>query len=436
MCGIAGFAQLALGDDDAARLLGAMTTALAHRGPDGHGRYWRGGVGLAHTRLAIVDVARGLQPMHVDDATIVQRRGLQRAGAAGGARGRRRALRHHSDTEVVLRCARDPDGFEAGLVGMWALAIHDRRRQRWCVARSVRIKPLFVAAAGRGLVFGSELGAVRAAAGHLPDALAIDSDAAHAMLAWGYVPEDRTIYRGVTRLPPGARLELDLATGAATTTVYYRPHADPAAARVRTIDEAADLIAPLLARAGKEHLESDVPVAAFLSGGIDSSLVLAAVADASDRPVRAFTIGFADPRFDESAHARAVAARLGIGSRSRCSTSRVPGRAARGAVRVRRAVRRLVEPGDLRAGADGGPDPQGRGRRRRRRRDLRRLQEAPHRHLVGRGRSRPGRAGPGRAGAGPAADPHRSHHPARRAVAHRRPPGRGWPATTPPATWR
>ena len=71
MCGIAGFAQLAVDDDAAARLLGAMTTALAHRGPDGHGRYWRGGVGLAHTRLAIVDVARGVQPMHAGDASIV-----------------------------------------------------------------------------------------------------------------------------------------------------------------------------------------------------------------------------------------------------------------------------------------------------------------------------------------------------------------------------
>lgn len=315
MCGIAGFAQLAVDDDAAARLLGAMTTALAHRGPDGHGRYWRGGVGLAHTRLAIVDVARGVQPMHAGDATIVYNGEVYNAPALRAeleADGERCATT--SDTEVVLRrYLRDPDGFEAGLVGMWALAIHDRRRQRLVLSRDrFGIKPLFVARAGHGLVFGSELGAVRAAAGHLPGALAVDLDAAHAMLAWGYVPEDRTIYQGVRRLPPGARLELDLATGALRETVYYRPRADPDAGRVASLDEAADLIAPLIARAGREHLESDVPVAAFLSGGIDSSLVLAAAADASARPVRAFAIGFADPRFDEAPHARAVAQRLGV----------------------------------------------------------------------------------------------------------------------------
>lgn len=315
MCGIAGFAQLALDDDGAARLLGRMTTALAHRGPDGRGQYWRGGVGLAHTRLAIVDVARGVQPMHGADATIVYNGEVYNAPALRAeleAAGER--FDTTSDTEVVLRSyLRDPDGFEARLVGMWALAIHDRRRRRLVLSRDrFGVKPLFVAPAGRGLVFGSELGAVRAASAHLPGGLTIDPDAAHAMLAWGYVPEDRTIYQGVRRLPPGARLDLDLATGAARETIYYRPRPDPAAAQVTTLDDAADLIAPLLARAGREHLESDVPVAAFLSGGIDSSLVLAAAADASARPVRAFAIGFADPRFDESPHARAVAERLGV----------------------------------------------------------------------------------------------------------------------------
>ncbi len=315
MCGIAGFAQLELADGDAHRLLAAMTGSLAHRGPDGHGVHLAAGVGLAHTRLAIVDVTGGVQPMTAGDVTMVYNGEVYNAPAlraeleADGVR-----FTTHSDTEVVLRLYdRDPAGFEQRLVGMWALALHDRRRRRLVLSRDrFGVKPLHVARAGRALVFGSELAPVRAAAAHLPGALAIDPDAAHAMLAWGYVPEDRTIHRGITRLPPGARLELDLTTGVATTTVYYRPRADPAAASVRTIDEAADLIGPLLARAGKEHLESDVPVAAFLSGGIDSSLVLAAVADASARPVRAFTIGFVDPRFDESAHARAVAGQLGI----------------------------------------------------------------------------------------------------------------------------
>ncbi|MEZ4403762.1 MAG: asparagine synthase (glutamine-hydrolyzing) [Kofleriaceae bacterium] len=315
MCGIAGFAGLALGDDPAARLLGQQQQALAHRGPDGTGRYWRDGVGLAHTRLAIVDVARGAQPMHVDDATIVYNGEVYNAPALRAeleADGERCATA--SDTEVVLRLyRRDPDGFERRLVGMWALAIHDRRRRRLVLSRDrFGIKPLFVAPAGRGVVFGSELGALRVAAAHLGDALAVDPAAAHAMLAWGYVPERHTIHRGVRRLGPGTRLVLDLAHGTSTETIYYRPRPDPGAAAVRSLDDAADLVAPALARAGREHLESDVPVAAFLSGGIDSSLVLAATVDASARPVQAFTIGFADPRFDEAPHARAVAARLGV----------------------------------------------------------------------------------------------------------------------------
>lgn len=315
MCGIAGFAQLPVGDDDARALLSAMTRTLAHRGPDGHGDHLAGGVGLAHTRLAIVDVAGGVQPMHHDHLTIVYNGEVYNAPAlraeleAAGVR-----FHTHSDTEVVLRMyERDPAGFEHRLVGMWALAIHDRRRRKLVLSRDrFGIKPLHVARAGRALVFASELTAIRAAAAHLPGVLDVDHDAAHAVLAWGYVPEDRTIYRGVRRLPPGSRLELDLASGASATTTYYRPRPDAAAGDVRTIDEAADLVAPLLARAGKEHLESDVPVAAFLSGGIDSSLVLAAVADAAERPVRAYCIGFADPRFDESPHAAGVARRLGI----------------------------------------------------------------------------------------------------------------------------
>ena len=315
MCGIAGFALCDVDDGAADRALGAMTAALAHRGPDGTGRHWADDVALAHTRLAIVDVARGVQPMRVGDATIVYNGEVYNAPALRAeleAAGERFATT--SDTEVVLRLyLRDPDGFEARLVGMWALAIHDRRRRRLVLSRDrFGVKPLFVAPAGRGLWFGSELGALRAVAGIIGVPLAVDPDAAHAMVAWGYVPEDRTIYRGVRRLAPGGRLDLDLTTGAVAERIYYRPHADPAAAAVRSLDEAADLIAPLLARAGREHLESDVPVAAFLSGGIDSSLVLGAVADASTRPVRAFAIGFADPRFDEAPHAREVARRLGV----------------------------------------------------------------------------------------------------------------------------
>lgn len=318
MCGIAGFVRYDGGGNSRA-LAEEMTAAIRHRGPDDTGVYTADGVALAMRRLAIVDIAGGHQPMETDDGSIVvvyngeiyNAPALRKRLEAAGVR-----FRTRSDTEVILRLyERDPDWVEPELAGMWAFAIHDRRRHRVVLSRDrFGIKPLFLADTGDAVGFASELGALRplASRARFASLFALDPEAAHALLAWSYVPEESTIYRGIRRLAPGTRCEIDLATGAREERAYYRILPTSDASRVRTIDEAVEYIEPVLRHAVREHLESDVPLASFLSGGIDSSLVTALAAEQSATPLTAFSIGFHDPRFDESPFARQTAARIGV----------------------------------------------------------------------------------------------------------------------------
>ncbi len=319
MCGIAGV----LGQSDGARAsattVDEMCRAIAHRGPDGGGVKSHDEATLGMRRLAIVDVSHGHQPMETDDGSIV----LVFNGEIYNApelRARLQSLgvrfKTRSDTEVILRLyERDPDDVEAHLAGMWAFAIHDRRRRRVVLSRDrFGIKPLFIADTGGAAAFASELRCFRGVS-VLPafsPLFSLSGEAAHAMLSWGYVPELDTIYSGVKRLAPGHRLEINLVTHARRTLRYWSLRPSSEAARVTTLDEACELIEPLLSRAVKEHLESDVPIATFLSGGIDSSLISAHAVAASTNTILAYSIGFQDPRFDESPHARAVAAKLGM----------------------------------------------------------------------------------------------------------------------------
>lgn len=320
MCGIAGLARVGSTGDALASLVRAMCASIAHRGPDGEGITVDGEVGLGMRRLAIVDLERGRQPMLSDDGRIA----LVYNGEVYNAPALRRAMQArgvrfdtHSDTEVILRrYEEDPDTVEDELVGMWAFAIHDRRRNRLVVSRDrFGQKPLFWARGeGGAIAFGSELTALAVVAKdqRFGSAFALDPEAAHAMIAWSYVPEEATIHCGVTRLAPGTRVEVDLADGSERVRRYYRVRPDETAARVTSLGEACELIEPLLRRAVREHLESDVSVATFLSGGIDSSLVTAYAREVSDRPLEAFSIGFREPRFDESPFARRTAERLGV----------------------------------------------------------------------------------------------------------------------------
>jgi asparagine synthase (glutamine-hydrolysing) len=317
MCGIVGLVAFDAPLERARGVVRTMNEHIQHRGPDGEGLTAHPDATLAMKRLAIVDVVHGHQPMANDDESVVLvyngeiynapelREQLERNGVR---------FKTRSDTEVILRLyEQDPEDVERHLVGMWAFAIHDRKRRRVVLSRDrFGIKPLFVADTGGALAFASELRCFDRSLVPFSKLFDLDHDAAHAMVSWAYIPEAATIYQGVRRLPPASRLTIDLDTGARTARTYWtlQPSAD--AERVRSLDEACEGTEALLRRAVKEHLESDVPVAAFLSGGIDSSLITAYANDVAPRTIKAYSIGFGEAQFDESPFAKQTADLLGV----------------------------------------------------------------------------------------------------------------------------
>src|SRR5216683_68893 len=310
MCGIAGIVQVTGRGVDRA-LLTAMTTAQAHRGPDGDGFVCRGGVGFGHRRLAIIDLVTGDQPMPNDDESIwivfngeiYNYRELRAELEARGTR-----FRTQSDTEVILR-AYEAYGTECvtHLRGMFAFAVLDERARQVFLARDrVGIKPLVYHWDGRRLLFASELKGILQAA-DVPREL--DLEALGEYLGYHYVAAPRTIFRAVRKLPPASTLTVSLDGGAPRLSRYWSLRFSPQP-RV-TEDEWIEGLQAQLAQAVRSHMVSDVPIGAFLSGGLDSSTVVALMAQASSTPIRTFSIGFAESDFDELAYARQVAARYG-----------------------------------------------------------------------------------------------------------------------------
>ena len=310
MCGIAGIVEVGGRGVDRA-LLTAMTTAQAHRGPDGDGFVCRGGVGLGHRRLAIIDLVTGDQPMPNDDQSIwivfngeiYNYRELRTELEARGSR-----FRTQSDTEVILR-AYEAYGADCvtRLRGMFAFAVLDERARQVFLARDrVGIKPLVYHWDGRRLLFASELKGILQAANVPRD---LDLEALGEYLGYHYVAAPRTIFRAVRKLPPASTLTVSLDGGAPRVARYWTLRFAPQP-RVSE-DEWIEGLKAQLAHAVRSHMISDVPIGAFLSGGLDSSTVVALMAQASSTPVRTFSIGFAETDFDELAYARQVAARYG-----------------------------------------------------------------------------------------------------------------------------
>lgn len=326
MCGIAG---LILGRPaasiDTLRGFGrAMADAIIHRGPD-DGDVWVDaalGVVLAHRRLSILDLSpAGHQPMQSACARYVivfngeiynwsEMRGELEAGGLAPA------WRGHNDTEVLL-AGISAWGLKATLArarGMFALALWDRAERSLVLARDrVGEKPLYYGRLGDNFAFGSELKALRA----LPEIrFDIDSSALALMLRYGYVPTPYSIYRGVFKLPPGTLLRVvaDGSFGAPEPWWCFEAVAREGEGTNRLAmrdGEALDGLETVLGEAIGEQMVADVPLGALLSGGLDSSVVVALMQERSTRPVRTFTIGFAEGDFDEATHARAVAKHLG-----------------------------------------------------------------------------------------------------------------------------
>jgi asparagine synthase (glutamine-hydrolysing) len=323
MCGIAGCFDLTnqLPDARLREIADAMAGRLVHRGPN-EGAVWTdaaGGIALGHRRLSIVDLSpAGGQPMHsacgrytiVFNGEIYNHRDLRTELAAAG-----HAFRGHSDTEVLL-AAIAAGGVRAALDksnGMFATAVWDAQGRALTLARDrLGIKPLYYGWLGRQFVFASELKALRAHPEFRPT---IDRGSLALFLQHSYIPAPATIYQGVRKLPPGCLLTVQAESAeTAGPQPYWALEAAIQQGRENPFrgseKAAADELQALLSDAiGLQRL-ADVPVGAFLSGGIDSSLVVALMQAQRAGPVRTFTIGFHEPEYDEAPFAAAIAQHL------------------------------------------------------------------------------------------------------------------------------
>jgi asparagine synthase (glutamine-hydrolysing) len=321
MCGITGFVDFKPAAEATLRARAtAMADTLRHRGPDA-GASWAdpsAGFATGHRRLSIVDLSEaGAQPMVSQSKQFV----ISYNGEVYNAAEIRPELqakgymfRGYSDTEVILEACAEW-GVRATvhrLIGMFAFALWDRQAHRlWLVRDRLGIKPLYWGQFGKLLLFGSELKALRAHSGWPVE---INRDAIAAFVRFSYIPTPHSIYRNVYKLPPGAILEVD-------------SHSEPRIERFWTLDgvieearrnpfsgsdaDAEEALATLLGDAVERQMIADVPLGTFLSGGIDSSTVVSLMQSKSTRPVRTFSIGFQEEKYNEAHHAKAVANHLG-----------------------------------------------------------------------------------------------------------------------------
>lgn len=314
MCGIAGYWGGQLDRDQGMALLDRMIRTLGHRGPDGYGRYLDGDLGLAHARLAIIDLATGQQPMDngrgttwtVFNGEIFNYRELR---ADLEARGHK--FHTDSDTEVIVHLYdRYGDRFVDHLNGQFAIALWDKSKRRLLLARDrAGIRPLFHAKAGGALWFGSEIKAILAAR---PELATLNPEGlAQTFALWAPLAPD-TAFRGIEALPPGHLLAIE-ADGKRTLSRYWDWDAPPAGSPrpFADIDQAASELRELLIDAVRLQLRADVPVGAYLSGGLDSSAIVALIKRYTDTPLRTFSIGFSDPEFDEQREQAIMARHVG-----------------------------------------------------------------------------------------------------------------------------
>ena len=323
MCGVAGWCDLRreTSGDELERIARKMATRLEHRGPDDHG-IWAdpaAGVALGHRRLSIQDLsAHGHQPMSsVSGRFVVSYNGeiYNVAALRDQLIARGHCFRGHSDTEVLV-AGLDEWGVDTTidrLNGMFAIAVWDGLRQRLHLVRDrLGEKPIYWARFGSVVVFGSELKALRAHPAFQAD---IDRDALAAYLRFEWLPSPRSIYAGVSKLAPGTSVCIRVADGVVEEPRTYWSAGEAAQAGSTPLDvsdaELVDELDRRVSEAVRMRLLSDVPVGAFLSGGIDSSLVVAHMQRATSSPVHTFTIGFDEAAWNEAVEAKAVAEHLG-----------------------------------------------------------------------------------------------------------------------------
>ena len=309
MCGIAGIVPMADGPQPCMDRLHAMCDAMVHRGPDDAGLEIRDRVALGMRRLSIIDLAGGHQPIHNEDGTvrvvfngeIYNYRELRRELEDKGHR-----FATSSDTEVIVHLWEEVGAaFPTRLNGMFAIALHDEAKRRFVLVRDhLGIKPLYYAFHAGTLVFGSEV-KVLLASGLVPREL--DVDALGQFLAWEYIPGEATLLQHVRKLRAAEMLELDLSTGCKRISRYWDVPAPESVDHASAAEWEEEVDATVRACV-KRQLVSDVPLGAFLSGGVDSSLVVAAMGPGA----RTFSIGFDDPSYNEVPWSERVATSLGV----------------------------------------------------------------------------------------------------------------------------
>jgi asparagine synthase (glutamine-hydrolysing) len=323
MCGIAGFLDLKqrLGHQQAAELARSMADRLTHRGPDASGTWTDATAGIAfgHRRLSIVDLsAAGAQPMISSSGrSVLSYNGEvynpEELRSELELRGIR--LRGHSDTEVIL------EAFEASgviptakrLIGMFALAWWDARtRTLWLLRDRIGKKPLYYGRFDGTLLFGSQLKALMA---HPACGRTIDRDALTSYLRFGYFPSTHSVFRDIRQLKPGTALAIPThgqRAGEPIEHVYWHPcEVGPQSPAASNGHDLTDELEHLLSDAVRRRMVADVPLGAFLSGGIDSSTVVALMQEQSLRPVKTFSIGFNEQPYNEAPYAKAIAEYLG-----------------------------------------------------------------------------------------------------------------------------
>lgn len=318
MCGFSGFLQTHSFPEHPAQLLKAMGLAIAYRGPDDGGEWWdaASGIGLSHRRLSILDLSpAGHQPM----VSACQRFVIAFNGEIYNHLELRAALpetawRGHSDTETLL-AAIAAWGMDATLkkcVGMFALALWDKHTQTLTLARDrLGEKPLYYGWQGQSFVFGSELKALKA---HPDFNASVNRDALALLMRYNCIPAPYSIWQGIHKLSPGCRLTVSANAREPQITAYWSGKdavtAGLAAPFTGSADEAVSALENVLMTAVGQQMVADVPLGAFLSGGIDSSAIVALMQAQSSRPVKTFAIGFHEAAYNEAHHAKAVAQHL------------------------------------------------------------------------------------------------------------------------------
>jgi asparagine synthase (glutamine-hydrolysing) len=310
MCGIAGIVNAAAGQRIEAATIHRMCQAIVHRGPDDEGIFVKDGTGLGMRRLSIIDLSGGHQPVFNEDRSVwvvfngeiynfPELRGeLEKCG---------HRFYTHTDTEVIVHLYEDLGAdCVKKLRGMFAFALYDERRRKLLIARDrFGKKPLHYALAGERLLFGSEIKAILAVA---PELAEVNHEALLQYMYFGYVPDPLTAFSPIQKLPPGHLLEFE--AGMVRTRQYwdlpqYGTH------QPSSEEECLEELERRLAEAVRIRLISDVPLGALLSGGTDSSTVVALMARASAKPVKTFSIGFSHDDFNEAHYARIVAKHFG-----------------------------------------------------------------------------------------------------------------------------